>query len=551
MRVWKGFVGLLAGTILTACGGGGGGSGSSGGGLGSFAGYDEYACRSDAAYLQAVYDLRIYQVMTEAFVDSDGAGYGVGYGTSHHNGDIRGIINALDYIESLNVNAIWLTPVFESVALNGQDLAADRLDATGYYATNYFRIDPNFGTLADARELVDEAHARGIYVFFDGVFGHFKRNASDVVSPEGRRLSTSGNTQATTGREAVYPGDRAYFKEVAAYWIETLKIDGYRLDQAYQVPIGAWGEIREVVDEASASVTYNLNGRTVNPLGYMVAEVWKGETDIADEAYGPVSGPGLCSAFDFPMRYRIVQTLAAEENASIFNRRASTLNDGFATRAAYPAHAIPNVFISNHDLLRFGDLLERANLTAAGQLRYQQRIMAAQAFLAANSGPITLYYGEEVGDQVDGFDDPVSNSTCANRGLCDDHVARTSGKVAGLATQPGDPVFSPNAQQTAILNRVRSLMDIRADNPALSRGSRQNYNAGDAIYVDYKVSGSNRVVFILNVTETAQTLFLPRTAVGSGSRLENLESGTDIINAVGASFSVSLDPLEAVFYEVF
>ena len=61
--------------------------------------------------------LRMYQVMVESFVDGDPArNYNAGYGTSHHKGDIRGIINSLDYIQSTGMNAIWLTPVFDSVA---------------------------------------------------------------------------------------------------------------------------------------------------------------------------------------------------------------------------------------------------------------------------------------------------------------------------------------------------------------------------------------------------------------------------------------------------
>ena len=62
-------------------------------------------------------DLRMYQVMVESFVDGDPTrNYNAGYGTSHHKGDIRGIINSLDYIKSLGMNAIWMTPVFDSYA---------------------------------------------------------------------------------------------------------------------------------------------------------------------------------------------------------------------------------------------------------------------------------------------------------------------------------------------------------------------------------------------------------------------------------------------------
>lgn len=108
-------------------------------------------------------DLRIYQIMVESFVDGEkGTGHGTGYGTSHHQGDLQGIIDSLDYIKSLGMNAIWMTPIFNSEPVAGQVHWDDRLDATGYFATDYFAIDPRFGTLEQAKELVEKAHAKGL-----------------------------------------------------------------------------------------------------------------------------------------------------------------------------------------------------------------------------------------------------------------------------------------------------------------------------------------------------------------------------------------------------
>ena len=101
-------------------------------------------------------DLRIFHIMTEAFVDGDPAkGFGDGYGTSHHRGDLAGITQSLDYIKASGFNAIWLTPIFHSEPLPGQDVWADKLDATGYYASNFFAIDPRFGSMDDARQMVE------------------------------------------------------------------------------------------------------------------------------------------------------------------------------------------------------------------------------------------------------------------------------------------------------------------------------------------------------------------------------------------------------------
>src|SRR5262249_30963659 len=143
-----------------------------------------------------------------------------------------------------------------------------------------------------------------------------------------------------------------------------LKIDGWRLDQAYQVPAEYWDDLRGAVAQASQEVTYqDAHGQVVHPLGYMVAEVWSGESDIASAAYGSTAAPALESAFDFPMRYRLVQVLATQEHVDqswAMNAPASRLQEGFANYGAYPDHAMPNLMLTNHDLVRFGDLIQRA-----------------------------------------------------------------------------------------------------------------------------------------------------------------------------------------------
>ena len=502
---------------------------------------------------QTAMNLRIYQVMTEAFVDGDpGIGYGDGYGTSHHSGDLRGIIKSLEYIKSLGFNAIWLTPVFDSVALPDQDLAADRLDATGYYASNYFAIDPNFGTLDDARELVDTAHELGLYVFFDGVFGHFKNNAESYPSPEGASVSTTGESEASTGRLAEYPEDLAFFKTVATYWIRELKIDGWRLDQAYQVPLDAWVEIRRAVEDASAEVTYvNAEGRTVNPLGYMVAEIWKSESDIAAEAYGPEDRPALCSAFDFPMRYALVQTLAVEESGTA-NPVAARLRAGFNTREHYPAHAIPNGFLGNHDLVRFGDLLQRGGIAEPDEDAYWARHKAAFSFLAAYSGPVTLYYGEEIGQEVPGYDEAVT-ANCADQGLCDDHVARTSGLVEGLPRAAGEPAFVANDAQADLRDYLSELMHLRAEHPALYRGERSAITlpaeVASALYADYKRYEDDVMIYWLNVTDQPVTTVVSACALGSEGTLTDALSG-EVIEPADGQYELQVPATTGVFMRV-
>ncbi|CAH1576513.1 Aamy domain-containing protein [Vibrio jasicida] len=492
-----------------------------------------YACQANV--MEQSNQLRTYQIMVESFVDGDSSiGHGTGYGTSHHNGDLQGIIDSLDYIQDLGMNAIWLTPIFESQAITGQDHWADRLDATGYFATDYFKIDPRFGDLETARTLVDEAHKRGLYVFFDGVFGHHKEG---LIKPSPSGLLPSGSSNPVD-----YPASLDFYKEVATYWVKELKIDGWRLDQAYQVPTDAWTQIRKAVDEASQSVTYtNVKGDQVNPLGYMVAEIWKGESEIASDAYGAADDPALCSAFDFPMRYRVVETLAVNESG-VGGRGVDWLDNGYQTHNQYPSHAQPNLMIGNHDLVRFGDLLQRGGLADVNDAEYWQRHKAAFAFQAAYTGPITLYYGDEIGDQVDGFDAKEDNNTCAVRGVCDDHVARSSAKIEGVTA-------TLDANQVDLKNYVKSLMTMRAAHPALYQGSRTNLVASNGSYVDLKVSGDDQVLFALNTFESARNIVLTEAQVGSNQALVDLITNQQITPSNG-QYQIPMSSLQGRFFKV-
>ncbi|HDM8055718.1 alpha-amylase family glycosyl hydrolase [Vibrio harveyi] len=492
-----------------------------------------YACQANV--MEQSNQLRTYQIMVESFVDGDSnIGHGTGYGTSHHNGDLQGIIDSLDYIQDLGMNAIWLTPVFESQAIAGQDHWADRLDATGYFATDYFKIDPRFGDLETARTLVNEAHKRGLYVFFDGVFGHHK---DGLIKPSPSGLLPTGGSNPVD-----YPVSLDFYKEVATYWVKELKIDGWRLDQAYQVPTDAWTQIRKAVDDASQSVTYtNADGKDVNPLGYMVAEIWKGESDITSEAYGSADDPALCSAFDFPMRYRIVETLAVNESG-VGGRGVDWLDNGYQTHNQYPSHAQPNLMIGNHDLVRFGDLLQRGGMADINDAEYWQRHKAAFAFQAAYTGPITLYYGDEIGDQVDGFAAKEDNNTCAVRGVCDDHVARSSAKIEGVTA-------TLDANQVDLKNYVKSLMAMRAAHPALYQGSRVNLAASNGSYVDLKKSGSDQVLFALNTLESARNVILTEAQVGSSQALVDLLTNQTITPSNG-QYQIPMSALQGRFFKV-
>ncbi len=475
-------------------------------------------------------NLRIYQVMVESFQDGDSTrNYNAGYGTSHHRGDLRGIINALPYIKSLNVNALWLTPIFDSdkgtPRVNPHFDPDVKLDATGYYARDYFKIDPNFGTLADARELVNKAHDLGLYVFFDGVFGHHK---GDV------RPSPKGNVPVGKNTHVDYPESLPFYKEVALYWIDELGIDGWRLDQAYQIPVKYLHEIQQAVrnkcDQRKAA------GKEWGTLGYLVGEIFDTYPNIQKKGYGTKANPGLISNFNFPLRYRIVQCLAGEEKG-LRIPDCEVLYKGLETHRVYPDFAVPNLMLTNHDLVRFGDLIQRNGLKGPDHPNYWRRHRCAFAFMAAYTGPVTLYYGDEIGEELENFaqkiDDPALK--CWEKGLCDDHVSRTSGQIRHFTQQEKD-----------LKNYLARLMTFRSNHQALYNGRTYNLIANDNLYADLKVFDDEKLLFVMNIATNDDNIVIPQMTLPC-EKLVNAFTGTEIFPA-DQSFYIPLEKLEAQFF---
>lgn len=407
-------------------------------------------------------DLRIYQIMVESFIDGDSStDYGTGYGPSDHKGDLRGVIDALPYIRSLNMNAIWITPVFESAK---EDEVPSKLDATGYYTRNYYKIDRRFGDEQTLKELVDKAHKLGLYVFLDGVFGHFRADLENI-SPQGNHVTMTKKCTGSNGMPYTPPENTmcadfnddgsslSYMLEVVRWYIEQYRIDGFRLDQAYQLPPDALRAVRRTIEESSKKVTYiNSDNESVNPLGYAVGEIWADNPSIFRRGYGSRDNPILESNFDFGLRYALVQALATEESGRKDHRATRILEGIKYDEMHLPAHAKPNLMITNHDLVRFGDLVQRSGDTES----YEKRVLLAFAYLCAvHSGPVTNYYGEELGQEVPGFDKRTNTMD-----YYDDHVSRDNGKVRD---------FTDREQR--IKSVFSYLMKLRKEHRTLSNGT--------------------------------------------------------------------------------
>ena len=483
-------------------------------------------------------DLRIYQVMVESFQNGDDTiNYNVGYGPSDHKGDLQGIINAIPYIKSLGMNAIWLTPIFESSPEDEPN--PSMLDATGYYTRDYYKVDRRFGDEKKLKQLVDTAHANGLYVFLDGVFGHFRSDLNNT-SPKGNKLTITQKCLGSNLMPYTPPKNTLctdfddngqsleYMKELATYYVENFKIDGWRLDQAYQVPLKDLHEIKTAVEDISSKVTYtNSKGETVHPLAYMVAEIWSSNPIIAKTAYGYKKDEGLDSAFDFGMRYPIVQALATEEWMKA-DHSGFRLAEGLAyNENNLPRHALPNLMITNHDLLRFGDLIQRAGL----QDTYNERVILALSYLAiVHSGPITNYYGEEIGQEVPNYANRVETM-----GYRDDHVARDNGKIKD---------FTP--QEEYFKKLFTFLMNLRANHGSLSNGRMDLLKVNRELFsIRKSFKGDDDFFYFMNLSKNTLKITLSKELTTNAKALTKLSSdgNTEVKKDLDGNFEFTLAPL--------
>mgnify|MGYP000324325740 CR=1 FL=1 len=475
-------------------------------------------------------NLVVYQIMVEAYIDGDPkCDYNVGYGSSSHKGDLNGITKSLPYLKSLGINAIWLTPIFDSEG-------NEKLDATGYFCKNYFKIDPKFGTFDDAKNMVNKAHELGIYVFLDGVFGHHKKGGS-VYSPNGNKTVLKSSSETAVS----YPESLDFYKEVATYWIDKLEIDGWRLDQSYQLSYKGgqdknyWKEIREAVEEKCNERI--KAGKKWGTLGYMVGEDWVFEKEEAKNIQkNTYSEDGLQSAFDFPSRYQIVRLLACDSERKInFNDGVNALSYVYSTPEekgySHKDGIFPNLFITNHDLVRFGNLLNwRYGLTRKNK-EYWDRHKCALSILAAYSGPITLYYGDEYGDMLDGY------KKHGDFGYANDNVGRSNGKSQNFTSKEQD-----------LINYTKEILKIRKTNPALFMGIRKNLLSDNELFIDYKENDDNKMIFILNIGKEKRNITLSKNDVG-GNKLVDLMTGK-MHTCRNDKFSFNIFGLSSAFIQV-
>ena len=456
-----------------------------------------------------------YEIFVGSFADSNG----------DRKGDIPGILQKLDYLNdgnvlsetSLGVQGLWLTPIFASPSYHKYDV------------TDYYRIDPDFGTLEDLKALVDACHERNVKVILDLVLNHTAKNHTwfqtfreahakgDTENPyynyytwyTAENLPAGVTCQPIPGAQGEYyecnfSGDmpelnydneavREEMLKVARFYLD-MGIDGFRFDAVKYIYFGQTGRCAEFWQ------WYTDQLRSINPEVYLVGECWSGESEIL--SYYPAMN---CFNFGAAQAEGVIASAAKDQDINRFTNYMCSFMDKVS--AANPEGMMIS-FLSNHDMDRSAGYLMLAN-------HFPQ--MAANLYLLCGGSPF-LYYGEEIGMKgVRG-----SANTDANRRLAmlwgDDTAPRNpEGSTYEPSKQTNGTVASHLENEGSLLRYYCRLISIRTRYKEIPRGNYEAVNLGSAKCGGFRVTWEGSTLYILHNISTDLPFTVDVSEAGLGS----------------------------------
>ena len=404
-----------------------------------------------------------------------------------HGGDIRGIIDHLDYIADMGYTAIWPTPLLEN------DMPGSSYH--GYAITDYYKVDPRFGTFAEYKELADKAKQRGLKLIFDGVVNHSGSyywwmkdlpfhnwvNYPDSIQITNHRRTVNQDMYASVADKELMvkgwfvkqmpdlnqqnPFLAAYLIQNSIWWIETLGLGGIRQDTypySQKKFLEQW--TCQIMNEYP---NFSIVGEewSTNPL---IASYWqKGKQNNSN--YNGC----LKSTMDFPMQSILVQALTEPE----------TWDKGFPK--LYEGLANDFVYANPKDLLVFGDNHDMDRLFT--QLKNDPDLMQmALCYLLTIRGIPQIYYGTEV--LIENTSKPGDHGlirTDFPGGWKDDTVNGFTG--TGLTKD-----------QQRIQSLLKTLLNWRKNKQVIHNGNTMHFAPAKGVYVYFRYDKKETVMVVMN-----------------------------------------------------
>ena len=452
-----------------------------------------------------------------------------------HGGDLEGIRQHLDYFTDLGVTALWFTPVLEN---NSPD-HGHQSTYHGYATTDYYRVDPRFGSNADYRRLVDEAHQKGLKVVMDMIFNHcgFEHpwvkdmpskdwfNTPEWLSPENQKRSvvtkTMDGDQVTNDKylQTSYKltpvldpyaskidlhesvdgwfvptmpdlNQRnahlmTYLIQNSEWWIETVGINGIRMDTYPYADRKAMAHWMEVINEEYPN--FNTVGETwVTEPAYTAA--WQKDSPLS------TINSNLKTVMDFSFFDKLSQAKNEETDAwwQGYNRIYNSLCYDYLY--VDPSHVM--AFIENHDTDRF-----------LGEGQDSLALKQALALLLTVKRIPQLYYGTEV----------MMNGT---KQVTDGNVRRDfpggfPGDKRNAFTREGR-----TKEEQDMYRFTSRLLHWRQGNDVIARGKQTQFIPQKGVYVVARTLGSKAVLTVINGTSKGAALQTARYDEIIGGRKE-------------------------------
>ncbi|WP_411699781.1 maltose alpha-D-glucosyltransferase [Conyzicola sp.] len=481
-------------------------------------------------YRRAVF----YEVMVRSFVDSNGDG----------SGDLQGVVQKLDYLQWLGIDALWLPPFFNSPLRDG-----------GYDVSDFTSILPDFGTLDEFRDLVTKVHERNMRVIIDLPVNHtsdahewFQQSRSDPDGPYGDFYVWSDTDEKykdirvifvdTEESNWAFDSERRQFYfhrffshqpdlnfenpavheamfQIVRFWLD-MGVDGFRLDAIpylYETEEGngeGEPETHAFIRKLRAMVDAEYPGRV------MIAEANQWPSEVA-EFLGTNEDPECHMAFDFPVMPRIFYSLRSQQ--------AGELVRVLSEHTSIPDGAGWGVFLRNHDELTLEMVNEEYRQAMYGWYAYDPRMRAnigirrrlaplldnsraelelAHALLFSLQGSPFLYYGDEIG--------MGDNIWLPDRDSSRTPMQWTPDRNAGFSTADPGKLYLPVvqslvynyqqvnveaqlAQSRSLLHWIRNVIHVRKGHPTFGLGTLRvletDHESVLAFVREYKGSGTH------------------------------------------------------------
>ena len=449
-----------------------------------------------------------------------------------HGGDLEGIREHLDYFKDLGVTALWFTPVLEN---NSPDNRNGYSTYHGYATTNYYRVDPRFGSNADYRKLADEAHAKGLKIVMDMIFNHcgfehpwvadmpskdwfnapeWLKESNGTSDPTKSYLQTSYKLTPVVDPYASKidlhetvdgwfvptmpdlnqrnPHVMTYLIQNSIWWIETVGIDGIRMDTYPYADAKGMARWMKELDEEYPH--FNTVGETwVTEPAYTAT--WQKDSKLNKE------NSYLKTVMDFSFYDKINQ--AKHEETDPWWSGLNRIYNSFVYDYLYPNPSSVMAFIDNHDTDRF---LGNGQDTLALK-------QALALLLTVNRIP-QIYYGTEI----------LMNGT---KEVTDGNVRKDF--PGGF---PGDQhnAFTKEGRtkaEQAMFQWTSRLLHWRQGNEVITKGRQTQFIPFNGIYVIARQYKGRTVLTILNGTSKEATLDVKRYAevIGDTKRAKDVLTG--------------------------